>query len=243
MNRAIFLTFSLLAYAFFLATFVVLIGFVSASSLSPVSIDGVRTVGVVPAILCNLALISLFGLQHSLMARPAFKRWWTRVVPLPLERSVFVICASAVLWILFLLWKPLPLVVWSTTNPLLVTAMWAISGGGWLLVLASTFLIDHFELFGVQQALAFARSRPPRDPQFVTPFLYRMVRHPLYLGFLLAFWAAPRMSLGHLLFAAVMTAYVFIAIIYEERDLVTAFGDSYRQYQAKVGKLIPGLKN
>jgi len=239
MKRATFLLFSGLAYAFFLLTFVALIGFVAGGNLSPLSVDRGEAVSPLVASIWDLGLIALFGLQHSVMARPGFKDRWTKLVPASLERSIFVVAASAALWIMYLLWKPVPLVVWSVEQPALAGVLWAVFGLGWLIVLASTFLIDHFELFGLRQALAFARKRAPRDPAFVTPFLYRIVRHPLYAGFLLAFWANPRMTVGHFVFAAGMTAYVLVAIVYEERDLVATFGDSYRRYQADVDKLVP----
>jgi methanethiol S-methyltransferase len=242
MTRSIYLAIAGLAYVFFFLTFLALIGFVSGSHLSPISIDRGAGSGVFWAALWDSALISLFGLQHSLMARPRFKDWWTGIVPAPLERSVFVVFASGILWVLFFFWKPIPLIVWTASSPGMIYLLWSLFGLGWLIVLASTFLINHFELFGLQQAVVFARGQAPREAVFATPFLYRLVRHPLYAGFLLAFWAAPVMTVGHLVFAGAMTVYVLIAIIYEERDLVRTFGDPYRRYQSEVRKLIPRLR-
>jgi methanethiol S-methyltransferase len=241
MTRVLYLAFAAAAYLFFLVTFVALIVFVSGSSLLPFSIDRGASIGGVAAGLVDLVLILLFGLQHSVMARPAFKKRWTNIVPAPLERSVFVIGASALLWVLFLFWQPLPTPVWDVSASALRVSIWALFFLGWALVLISTFLINHFELFGLQQAWLFVRGRTPRDAVFATPLLYRMMRHPLYAGFLLAFWATPRMSLGHVIFAASMTAYILIAIAYEERDLVQLFGEPYRLYQARVNKLFPKL--
>ena len=185
-----------------------------------------------------MLLLGGFAIQHSVMARPAFKRWWTRFVPKPLERSTYVLLASAMLILLFACWRPLAAPVWHLdgTAALMLTV---VQFSGWGLVLASTFMIDHFELFGLKQVLARATGRAESPPVFRTPLVYKRVRHPIYLGFLLAFWATPQMTVGHLLFAVATTGYILIGIWFEERDLVDLFGDQYRRYKAQVGMLLP----
>ncbi|MDB5452680.1 MAG: hypothetical protein JWO33_1258, partial [Caulobacteraceae bacterium] len=180
--------------------------------------------------------------QHSVMARPAFKAWWTRFVPVQIERSTYVLFASLALILLFWQWRPLPEPVWQVTSPPAVIAIWTLFGLGWATVLSSTFLINHFDLFGLRQVWAYRRALeiPPSD--FVTPLFYRVVRHPLYVGFIVAFFATPTMSQGHLLFALATTAWILIAIQLEERDLVAVFGDRYLQYRSQVGMLIPHLR-
>jgi len=207
-----------------------------------------RTVDVGPsapvpiAIVTNLALIGLFGMQHSVMARPAFKQWWTRIVPHSAERSVYVLAASGMLILLFFGWRPIPQVVWNVTNPLAADIIWLIFWAGWLIVLLSTFLINHFELFGLQQAWLNMRGRKAANPELRQPFFYRWVAHPLYSGFFLAFWAAPEMTTGHLLLAAGMSAFMLIAIRYEEHDLSDLFGEDYRRYRSGVGMLTPRFR-
>ena len=192
------------------------------------------------AVAVDLGLIALFGLQHSVMARPRFKAAWTRIVPEALERSIYVLLASAVLVVMFVFWRPLPIGVWSVDATWAVYALWALFGLGWLIVLLSTFMISHFELFGLVQVWA-APARPEAPPVFRTPLFYRRVRHPLYSGFILAFWATPAMTTGHLLLAAGMTVYILIAIRHEERDLVAVFGAEYEAYRGRAGMLIPKL--
>jgi protein-S-isoprenylcysteine O-methyltransferase Ste14 len=241
MSRVASLLFSVVAYLVFFATFLYLIAFVGDLPFVPVTVDRGPEAPVLVAILANLALIALFGLQHSVMARQSFKKAWTRVVPAQAERSVYVLAASLVLIALFVGWRPIGGTVWSATGvagPLL----WGLFATGWLIVLLSTFLINHFELFGLQQAWFYARGRQAAAPQFRQPFLYKWVRHPLYSGFFLAFWATPHMSSGHLLLAVGMSAYMLIAIVHEERDLVALFGADYEQYCARVGKLTPRFK-
>lgn len=190
----------------------------------------------------DIGLIALFGLQHSVMARPGFKRWFTRQVPAHLERSTYVLVASAVLALLLVAWQPLPAMVWRVSDVDAVLTLWLLFGAGWLLLVASTFMINHFELFGLAQAFRHWRNQPaPRD-EFRTSWLYRYMRHPIYTGWLLTFWATPQMSVGHLLFAAGMSIYILVGIAYEERDLIAAFGDRYRDYRTRVPALIPGLK-
>ena len=242
MSRAVTLIFAILTYAIFIATFLYLIVFVGDFSLASRTVDVGPQAPVGLAVVIDLALIALFGLQHSVMARQGFKRWWTGIVPAPAERSVYVLSASIALMILFLWWRPIPAIVWNVTNPALSDLIWALFWIGWATVLLSTFLINHFELFGLQQAWLNMRGREAEPPRFRTPLLYKWVRHPLYLGFFLAFWATPEMTAGHLLLAAGMSAYMLIAIRYEEHDLVGLFGKDYEEYRQRVGMLIPRFR-
>ena len=238
--RALVFAYGLLAYAAFLAALLYLVGFVAGLAV-PKAIDDGAPGGVAASIAVNVALIALFGVQHSVMARPAFKRVWTRVVPLPAERSTFVLVSCACLALLYWQWRPLPEIVWQVPAPI-APGIWALAALGWGMALLATFLIDHFDLFGLRQTLRFATSRAYRAPVFRERLLYRLVRHPLMLGFLIAFWAAPTMSRGHLLFAATMTVYVLIALVVEERTLVELHGAAYLDYRRRVPKLIPGAR-
>jgi protein-S-isoprenylcysteine O-methyltransferase Ste14 len=243
MARAIYLLFGILAYLIFFATFLYLIAFVGDLPWVAVTVDRGGMAGSVPlAVIVDLALIALFGLQHSIMARQGFKTAWKRIVPEPLERSTFVLFASLVLVILFLLWRPLPATMWSVGNQTGIYLLWGLFGTGWLIVLLSTFLLSHFELFGLHQVWSHARGTSLPEPQFRQPLFYKMVRHPLYAGFFLAFWATPHMTAGHLLLALGMSAYMLIAIRYEERDMVGLFGKDYVAYQGRVGMLTPRLR-
>ncbi|HMI40061.1 MAG TPA: isoprenylcysteine carboxylmethyltransferase family protein [Sphingomicrobium sp.] len=242
MARAFFMGFALVAYAIFFATFLYLIAFVGDLPWVPLTVDRGPEASVGVAVAVDLALIAIFGMQHSVMARQGFKRAWTRIVPQPVERSVYVLTASAVLLLLFVGWRPIAGTVWEVTNPLFAGVLWALFALGWLIVLTSTFLINHFELFGLQQAWFNLRGRAAAAPQFRQPFFYKLVRHPLYSGFFLAFWAAPQMSVGHLLLAVGMSVYMLIAIGYEERDLIGLFGKDYEDYRANVGKLTPRFR-
>jgi len=242
MARAFYLLFGVLAYLIFFATFLYLVAFVGNLPWVPRTVDrGHEVVGLAHAIAADLGLIALFGLQHSVMARRRFKEAWTRIVPEPLERSVYVLTASLVLILLFWFWHPIPAPIWSAANPLLVYLLWGLFGLGWLIVLLSTFLLNHFELFGLQQVWHGAKGGPAAPPEFRTPLFYKRVRHPLYSGFILAFWAIPAMSAGHLLLAAGMTIYILIAIRHEERDLVRLFGIQYQEYRRRAGMLLPKL--
>lgn len=240
--RTILLGLGIAAYFFFFATFLYMIGFVGNLPLLDKTIDSGPAGATGLAVIVDLALIALFGLQHSVMARPAFKARWTKIVPAAFERTVYVIIASVMLIVLFALWQPLPQPLWTVTNPTAAATLWAIFAIGWGTVLISTFLISHFQLFGLTQVYANWRGREVPDKPFGTPLFYRVVRHPIYLGFLIAFWATPAMTLGHALFAAGMTLYVLIAIGHEERDLVAIFGERYTGYKARVGMLLPRLR-
>lgn len=242
MSRAASLLFAIIAYAIFFATFLYLIAFVGNLPFAPITVDVGPDAPLAAALIINVALIALFGVQHSVMARQGFKRAWTRIVPPQAERSVYVLAASAALIVLFLFWLPIEGTVWSVATPLLANLLWGLFGLGWLIVLLSTFLINHFELFGLQQAWFHVRGREAAPPKFRQPFFYRVVRHPLYAGFFLAFWATPVMSYGHLLLAVGMSAYMLIAIRYEERDLVGQFGSDYEQYRSNVGMLTPRFR-
>ena len=241
MVRGLYVLFGFLAYLIFFATFLYLVAFVGNYPDAPWTVDRGPAASLPVAVLIDLALIALFGLQHSVMARAPFKAAWTRIVPATIERSMYVLLASLCLILLFAFWRPLPAVLWSVANPAGATALWALFGLGWLIVLVSTFLLNHFELFGLQQVWNHAGGREDPAPVFRTPLLYKRMRHPLYSGFVLAFWATPVMTAGHALLAAGMTVYILIAIRYEERDLVGLFGDDYQAYRRRAGMLIPRL--
>lgn len=242
MARGIYLLFGGVAYSVFFATFLYLIAFVGNLPWAPRTVDRGPLSGLAAAITINVALIALFGLQHSVMARQGFKRAWTSIVPTPVERSCYVLFASLALILLFAFWRPIPQVVWSIENDIAAALLWSLFAIGWLIVLLSTFLISHFELFGLKQVWLNLRGRAAAAPQFRQPFFYKLVRHPLYSGFFLAFWATPVMSVGHLLLALGMSAYMLIAIRYEERDLVQLFGDDYETYRRNVGMLAPRMR-
>jgi protein-S-isoprenylcysteine O-methyltransferase Ste14 len=228
-------------YVFFLGVFLYAIGFVE-DVLVPKSIDSGTVGPVMGSLLIDAGLLVLFALQHSVMARPGFKRLWTRVIPPSIERSTYVLLASLALALVCWQWRPLPQAVWLIEDPIAVKAVLIVSWSGWGLLLLSTFLISHFHLFGLSQGFARLLGRKLPEPEFVTPFVYRWLRHPLYTGFILAFWAAPRMSLGHLFFAVATTGYIFVGTWFEERDLIALFGDRYRQYRATVGMLVPKIR-
>ncbi len=229
------------AYAIFFVTFLYAVGFV-ADLFVPKTIDSGAVAPMAEALIVNLLLMSVFAIQHSVMARPEFKRWWTQFVPPSVERTTYVLLASLALVLLFWQWRPMPTLVWQVGNPQIAVAITSLSFLGWLIVLTGTFLINHFELFGLHQVANNLAGRSMPTPRFRTPFFYQFVRHPIYLGFIIAFWAAPTMTVGHLLFAAVTTAYIVIGATLEERDLVDLFGDDYRRYKDRVSMLVPWRK-
>jgi protein-S-isoprenylcysteine O-methyltransferase Ste14 len=240
--KFIALLYGILAYTAFLATILYTIGFVMGVGV-PKSIDAGTLTSPVEAFIVNLILLSLFAIQHSVMARGNFKERWTQYVPKAVERSTYVLLASLCLMLLMWQWRPLPAIVWQVEDPDAAVTIATISLAGWTIVFTSSFLINHFELFGLHQVAANLVGNEMPPPRFRTPLYYKFVRHPIYLGFIVAFWAAPEMTVGHLLFATVMTAYVFVGIFLEERDLSELFGDEYRRYQKQVSMLIPWRKS
>jgi methanethiol S-methyltransferase len=238
MSRIFAFAYGLGAYLTFFYTILYAIGFVSGIVV-PKTIDSGRPGEMAQAIIINVLLMTLFAIQHSVMARKQFKAWWTQYVPKSIERSTYVLLASLALLLLFWQWRPIPNVVWEFTNPQIAAAVTTVSFLGWIVVFTSTFLINHFELFGLHQVANNFSGRSMPEPRFRTPLTYNFVRHPIYLGFIIAFWAAPTMTLGHLLFAAVTTAYIFVGIMLEEHDLIEMFGDEYRRYRNRVSMLVP----
>ena len=233
------LAYSLLSYALFLLVFIYFIGFLSSIGV-PKGIDtAVSRVSWPWAIVIDVLLITLFAIQHSGMARKAFKHWWLRFVPAPIERATYVLFSSAVLALMIWLWQPVSITVWRFESPLAVALLTSVYWLGWALVLVATFLISHLELFGIKQALDTVLRLKAPDTSFKTPLLYRLVRHPMYAGFLMAFWATPHMTVGRLVFAVTCTLYIVIGSRLEEKDLLELFGDPYRRYQQRIGRLIP----
>lgn len=242
MQRILALGYALVAYLIFFATFLWLIAFLADFDFFPTTVDdAINGRPLIQSLLVDIALIAIFGLQHSVMARPGFKASWTRMVPQSVERSTYVLAAAIALALLLGYWHPIEGVVWDLRGTAVEPVMWAIFGLGWAVLLLSTFLINHFELFGLQQAWFHGRPREASPPKLREPLLYRYVRHPLYLGFTIAFWATPYMTASHLLFVAGMQVYILIGIAHEERDLIAHFGPAYENYRTRVGMLFPGI--
>ena len=238
MGRLIGFLYGLVAYLVFFVTILYAIGFVTGLAV-PKTLDNGIAGEPIESIIVNLLLMSLFAVQHSVMARPQFKKWWTQFVPQPIERSTYVLFASLALLLLFWQWRPMPAVLWQVSNQQIAGALLTLGLIGWVVVFTSTFLINHFELFGLHQVANNLAGKPMPAMHFRTPLLYNLVRHPIYLGFLVAFWSTPLMTAGHLLFAAVTTAYIFVGIALEERDLIAVFGDEYRRYRQRVAMIVP----
>ncbi len=241
MGRAIAFLYGLICYVIFFVTFVYAIGFVG-NLVVPKGIDTGTPGPLVAAIIVNVILLGLFAIQHSVMARPGFKQWWTQLVPPSVERSTYVLFASLLLLLLYWQWQPMTETVWSVAEPVWRTVLWVVFAIGWGTVLLSTFMIGHFDLFGLNQVFLNWRRQEPPAPQFKMPGFYKFVRHPIMVGFIIAFWATPDMTTGHALFAAVTTAYILIAIQLEERDLMAMLGEAYTSYRDRVPALVPFTK-
>lgn len=240
MSRAAIFVYGVVCYAVFLAVFVYAIGFIGGF-YTPTMLDGPPKRPFGQALAIDLALLGAFAIQHSVMARPAFKRRWTRIVPEAAERSTYVLLSSLALVALFVFWAPIGGVVWKVPDGPWRAAIIGLYLFGWLLLLYTTFLIDHFDLFGLKQSWLALVGKPYQPPKFKTPALYKLVRHPLYVGWLIIFWAAPTMTSAHLVFAIMTTAYILIAIQFEERDLIAAYGEDYASYRRRTPMLLPRL--
>lgn len=240
MKRLLTIGYGIASYLVFVVAFLYAIGFVG-NFVVPRTVDSGIAAPVAEAVIVNLLLLSVFALQHSVMARPAFKRRWTRIIPPAIERSTYVLLSSLALFLLYWQWRTMPAVVWDVESTAGRVILWALFWAGWATVFASTFMISHFDLFGLRQVWLNWRDRPYEEPGFRTVMLYRVIRHPIMAGFIVAFWAIPTMTAGHLLFAVVTTAYILVAIQLEERDLVAGLGDQYRDYRHRVAMLAPGL--
>ena len=238
MTRVLVLGYGALAYVVFLGPFLYAIGFVGGF-LVPKGIDDGAVEPLLRSLGIDALLLGLFAVQHSVMARPAFKRWWTKFVPKPIERSTYVLFASSALLLLYWQWRPLPDAIWNVENAAAAFVLWALFALGWATVLIGTFLIHHFDLFGLRQVFLHARGQAYTEVGFRTPSLYRVVRHPIMLGFLIAFWATPRMTAGHLLFSVATTGYILIALRFEERDIRAVHGEAYDRYREQVPMLLP----
>ena len=239
LRRALILAYGIVSYVIFFASFLYAIGFIGGFGV-PTTLDGPREVSLTLALLTNVSLLAAFAVQHSVMARPAFKRWWTRIIPGEIERSTYVLASSLALFAVFAWWQPMGGTVWHVENTGGRTALYAAFGLGWAVVLYSTFLINHFDLFGLRQVWLAFRDQPYTELKFVMPWMYRIIRHPLYFGWLMVMWFTPTMSVAHLLFALLTTGYIFVGIYLEERDLKAAHPD-YADYQQQVPMIVPGL--
>ena len=241
MNRLLTVAYGAASYVAFLAAFLYAIGFVG-DVVVPRTVDHGVDARLAEAVVVNVLLLGLFAVQHSVMARPAFKRWWTRLVPKSIERSTYVLISSLVLFLLFWQWRTMPTVIWDVSWRPGRIGLYALFWLGWVIVLTATFMINHFDLFGLRQVYLAWREKPYTDLEFRTTLLYQVVRHPIMVGFIIAFWATPTMTAGHLLFAVATTGYILIALQLEEHDLTAALGDRYRQYRSRVPMLVPGLR-
>lgn len=240
-KRLVFFAYGITAYAIFIHTFLYAVAFVGGF-LVPSRLDGPLGTSIPIALGIDCALLTLFAVQHSVMARPWFKERWTQIVPWTIERSTYVLCASLALLLLVWQWRPIGIQIWSVENEAARIALWTLFGAGWLTVLAATCLINHFDLFGLRQVWLPLVGKPYTPVTFRTPLPYRLIRHPLYFGFLLAFWMTPNMTLAHLVFALATTAYIVLAIQFEERDLVAEHGAAYEEYRRSVPMLLPGRR-
>lgn len=238
MKRIAAFAYGIICYVIFLGTFQYTIGFIS-NLVVPKSIDSVPVVPLGEALMINAVLLGIFAIQHSVMARRGFKRWWTRFVPQPVERSTYVLFSSLALIVLFAFWQPIGGVIWHVQDPVGQAVLYGLCIFGWGLVLVATFLINHFDLFGLRQVWLYLHGKEDHALEFVTPGVYRLVRHPIYVGFIFAIWATPTMTVAHLFFALLSTAYILIGIRLEERDLVAFYGARYSQYKKQVPMLVP----
>ena len=234
--------YGLFAYVLFLGTYLYAVGFIGNFAV-PTRLDSIAQGPFAQALIINLLLLGLFAVQHSVMARPAFKAVWTRIVPRPVERSTYVLFSSLALVLMFALWQPMGVVVWNVANPVARVVLYGLMATGFLIVLVATFLINHFDLFGMRQVWLYLKGREYTPLRFKTPLFYKYVRHPLYVGWLFAFWATPTMTVAHLVFAVMTTAYILVAIQFEERDLITIHGEHYVRYRREVPMLIPRVVN
>jgi len=238
LKRLTFFAYGVVAYLIFLGTFLYAIAFVGGFAV-PTRLDGAAQAPLAIALAVDALLLTIFAVQHSVMARRWFKDWWTQIVPWTIERSTFVLLASLALILLFWQWRPIGIEIWTVDNPFIRAVLWALFAAGWGTVLVVTFLINHFDLFGLRQVWLPLIGKPYTRIEFRTPLPYRYVRHPLYFGFLLAFWMTPTMTLAHLVFAVVTTAYIVLAIQFEERDLISEYGSAYEEYRRRVPMLLP----
>ena len=238
MKRFLFFFYGVISYLVFFVAFLYAVGFVG-NLIVPKTIDSGFQGGTAGAIIVNILLLALFALQHSIMARRQFKKWWTKIVPHEIERSTYVLLSSLILILLYYFWRPITDVIWDVKSTALTDVIFVLYFFGWFIVLTGTFLINHFNLFGLQQVYLALKKQEQQYPKFVTPFYYKFVRHPLMLGFIIAFWATPVMTAGHMLFAIATTGYILIAIRLEERDLVSYHGEAYKRYQREVSQIIP----